>query len=152
MSKAGEGNIPEINQFNETFEHIVSFIENFKKIREFVEGELVVILETIADTEYKAAGSALQNVKLAKHPKNQVLLAVGHLQSAHIASREMYAPKGWKDNFTLAVRMSAVQKDLFTLGLLAICYPTSRGAGVSSVVIPVRSRAILFSVIARVVN
>ena len=105
-----------------TYEHILSSIDNLKKIQEFVEGELVVILDTIADTAYKAAGAALQNVKLARRPKDQVLLAVGHLQLAHIASREVYTPKGWKDNFTLVVRMSAVQKDLFTLTLLAICF------------------------------
>lgn len=108
--------------YKEAYSKIVDVLENIRKIKEFVEGELVVILETIADTEYKAAHAALANVKLAKRPRDQVLLAVGHLQSAHIASHEIYTPKGWRDNFTLAMRMSAVQKDLFTLSLMAICY------------------------------
>lgn len=112
----------ELEPYKLLYERVVSYCETLKKIQEFVEGELVVILETIADVEYKAASTALQNVKLARRPKDQVLLAIGHLQSAHTASREIYASQGWKDNFRFLLRATAVQKDLFTLSLMAICY------------------------------
>ena len=105
------------------FSQITAATETAKKIQAFVEGELVTILSTMGEIEFKAAAAALKNISLSRAPSNQVLLAIGHLQSAHMAYRGIYSEsKGWKDYFTLATRMAALQKDVFTLCLTAICY------------------------------
>jgi hypothetical protein len=104
------------------FPAIIKAVQTAKAIEKFVEGELAGILSGIADNEYKAATNALSNISRAKRPRDQILLAVGHLNSAHVSYRGIYESKGWRDYFTLAGRMAALNKDTFTLALLAICY------------------------------
>jgi hypothetical protein len=105
------------------FDDILAFAKTAKTIQKFVEGQLVTILSTLGETEYQAASAALANIHLARRPRDQVLLAVGHLQSAHTAYQGIYHhSKNWKDLFTLATRTVALHKDVFTLSLMAICY------------------------------
>lgn len=104
------------------FSQIVSVAETAKSIHQFVEGELVSILTALGEVEYAAAVDALNNISRASKPANQVLLAVGHLQSAHVAYRRIHQIGGAKRYFTLPTRMLALHKDIFTLCLMAVCY------------------------------
>jgi hypothetical protein len=104
------------------FSQIVSAAETAKSVQRFVEGQLVGILNAFGEVEYAAAVDALDNISRARKPANQVLLAVGHLQSAHVAYRKIHQASGIKQYFTLPTRMLALHKDIFTLCLMAICY------------------------------
>jgi hypothetical protein len=109
-------------EFMIVIDDIISVADNVKKLEHFIEGDLPGILNSFAEVEYKAAADALQNISLAKNRKGMVMLAVGHLQSAHASYQKLAEPSGFKDMAKMATRMAVVHKDLFTLTLMAVCY------------------------------
>jgi hypothetical protein len=100
------------------FSQIVAVAETAKSVQRFVEGELVGILNGFGEVEYAAAVDALDNISRARQPANQVLLAVGHLQSAHVAYRKIHQASGIKQYFTLPTHCCPVKKSAASCKLL----------------------------------
>lgn len=69
-----------------SFSIVVTAVKTAQTVADFVTGgDLRAILSAVGDNELAAAKFALESSKIARNPREQVLLAVGHLQSAHTA-------------------------------------------------------------------
>lgn len=105
-------------------EKLLGAVENTKAVYNVVEGGgLIGILDAIGDNEFEAAKLALGNMKRSANPKREVELAVGHLQSAHVAFRRIHSGSSTIERLPQqGAWLNASYKDLFTCGMMAVCY------------------------------
>lgn len=105
---------------------LVHAASNMNNIINFVEGiSFLEALSVIGDNELEAAKLAMQSTGKAHDKKREVTLAVGHLQSAHIAYRSI-----WQRTHGSALGRStrlltldlARQRDRYISCLTALCY------------------------------
>lgn len=78
----------------------------------------------IGDTAMDAARLALKNIGSSRDPRREVQLAVGHLQTAHVANRKIWSQirNGVRANATFISTCIAADKDVWVSCLMAICY------------------------------
>lgn len=95
-----------------------------KSVQNFVEGgALVTVLSAFGNIEYVAARGPVADLALPRNPEGPPWSAVNHLQSAHMAYRAVYAGRaGVKAYLGAVTNTVALNKDLFTLCLMAVCY------------------------------
>ena len=83
------------------------------------------ILSAVGDNELAAAKFALESSKIARNPREQVLLAVGHLQSAHTAYWQTIV-KSKNSQFKKGARTFSYSatclKEQWVCSLMAVCY------------------------------
>jgi hypothetical protein len=104
---------------------IMTAVKSAHTIESFVVGgDLSAELNRSADSDVKAASLALRNMEIARDPKREVTLAVGHLQAAHVKLRE-----AWGALSNLAARnlrskpfLNSVRLDTWVCCVLSICY------------------------------
>jgi|GEM_PF-5901674 len=106
-----------------TFGQITAAVRGLQALENFIEGKMAAVMTAVAENELQAATQALEDVPDAQDKKIPVNQALVHLQSAHNAYKKMYAERrAIMDHVRMATQMAAIQKDVFTLCLMAICY------------------------------
>lgn len=94
--------------------------KNLESIRAFVAtDQLQIFLASFGDVEFKAAAEALRAHKRSRSKQRELEDALGHLRSAHVAFSESYQGRGFS---TLAQEDLAIQMDIVTCCLMALCY------------------------------
>jgi hypothetical protein len=98
---------------------------NLHHLIRFIEGaDFIDALDAIGDTAFKAAKLAMTNARKTKDRKRkreEVTLAVGHLQSAHCAYHSIWTKYDGtlSKPFTITI---AAKKDSYACSLMALCY------------------------------
>ena len=106
------------------FSTITDAVESVTSLVNFVDkGGVTKILATIGSVEYKAAILAFDNARKARNPAAEYRLAIGHLQSSHIAHKKLQKVSG-NILYVLYPTMfkKACIKDCFSCALMAVCY------------------------------
>lgn len=66
-------------------------IEYGKRVAEYIlDGGLLLTLDTIGSVHTKAAKLSLKNINISKDKKRDLTIAIGHMQAAHIAYKEIH--------------------------------------------------------------
>jgi hypothetical protein len=103
------------------FAFITAAVKNYTTVIGFIDnGQLTEILSTVADVHFEAAHDALAKMEKAKDREACVYSAITHLESAHVAYRKLY--QGERIGFRAASYELAVNMDIYTLCLMAVCY------------------------------
>lgn len=65
-----------------------------------IDGGLLDTLNIIGDIHVKAAKLSLTDLDQSKDKKRDLILAIGHLQSAHISYKELWDKEYWEDRWS----------------------------------------------------
>lgn len=100
---------------------LISATETHAALIQFIESSSIQnTLSVIGDVELEAAKLAFANIQRSNNPRREITLAVGHLQSAHVAFKNAYS--GIRGFIDIKVLMDAGHKDIFVCCLMATCY------------------------------
>ena len=105
--------------------NVLCVISSSKTLAEFLLGDsLKSEFKAIGGVEMDAATLALSNISNSDDPKRDLTLAIGHLQSAHIAFRKAWETRNSVVGKTIQfwALLDYQSKDMMVCALIAMCY------------------------------
>jgi len=106
-----------------SFGDVISAASNINTLIDFIlGGALAQSLTAIGEVQFRSAALALRNAKISQNPKREVELAVGHLQTAHIAYRKIWDRNTLRRNLQYNDVQRAFHFDQASNVWMAMCY------------------------------